>query len=49
MSGILQGLMASFGGGGGEELYTSAGTYSFIVPAGVDSISYLCVGSGGRR
>jgi hypothetical protein len=31
-----------------EAIYKTAGTYNFTVPAGVTSISVLCVGGGGR-
>lgn len=31
----------------GEQLYTTPGTYSWIVPAGVFSVSVVCVGGGG--
>ena len=31
----------------GQEAYGTAGTYSFTVPAGVTSISAVCVGAGG--
>lgn len=31
----------------GQQAYTTAGTYTFTVPAGVTSISALCVGGGG--
>ena len=31
----------------GQTAYTSAGTYTFTVPAGVSSVSVVCVGSGG--
>ena len=40
-----------FGGGGGgvsgAQLYTTPGTYTFTVPAGITSISILAVGGGG--
>jgi len=31
----------------GQTAYTSAGTYTFTVPAGVSSVSVVCIGSGG--
>lgn len=31
----------------GETSYTSAGTYSFVAPAGVNSVCVVCVGGGG--
>src|SRR5210317_1967574 len=30
----------------GEQLYTSAGTYTFTVPDGVYSVSIICIGAG---
>jgi hypothetical protein len=30
----------------GQQAYTTAGTYTFVVPAGITSISAVCVGSG---
>jgi hypothetical protein len=49
MAGILQGFLASIGGGvvTGQQAYTTAGTYTFTVPAGVTSVSTVCVGGGG--
>lgn len=31
----------------GQQAYTSSGTFTFVVPAGVTSISAVCVGGGG--
>jgi hypothetical protein len=31
----------------GQQAYTSAGTYSWVAPAGVTSVSVVCVGAGG--
>ena len=31
----------------GEELFTSAGTYNWVVPAGVTSVNAVCIGGGG--
>jgi len=48
MSGILQGVLASIGGiSGGQQVYASAGSYSFLVPAGVTTICAVAVGGGG--
>jgi hypothetical protein len=33
--------------GPGQQAYTSAGTYTFTVPAGITSISAVCIGGGG--
>lgn len=33
--------------GTGQQEYTTAGTYSWVCPAGVNSVSVVCVGSGG--
>jgi hypothetical protein len=38
---------ASLAGLSGESSYTTAGTYSFVVPAGVTSIATVAVGGGG--
>lgn len=32
--------------GPGQQAYTTAGTYTFVVPAGITSISAVCVGAG---
>jgi len=47
MSGIMM-LLAGTAGGPppGQTQYTCAGTYSFVIPAGVTSISVLSVGAG---
>lgn len=34
-------------GFGGEQIYTSAGVHSWTVPAGVTTVSVVCVGGGG--
>lgn len=49
MSGILQGFLASIGASApqGQQAFTSAGTYSWVVPSGVTSVSAVCVGGGG--
>jgi hypothetical protein len=48
MSGILQGFVASLGGSsGGQQAYTTPGTYSFVVPAGVSTICAVAIGGGG--
>jgi hypothetical protein len=49
MSGILQGVLSSFGGAAapGQEAYVAAGTYSWIAPTGVTAVSVVCVGAGG--
>ena len=49
MSGILQTLYQnhrSFGGPPGQQAYTSAGTYNFVVPTGITTISVVTVGAG---
>ena len=37
------------GGGGnvGQQEYTTAGTYTWVCPAGVTSVSVVCIGGGG--
>ena len=43
-------LMFIAGGAGdvvGQQAYTTAGSYSFVVPAGVTSVCTVCVGAGG--
>ena len=40
------GALARAGAPSGQQAYTTAGTYSFVVPAGVSSICAVCVGSG---
>jgi hypothetical protein len=48
MTGIIQGLLASIGvAAPGQDAYTTAGTYTWIAPAGVTSVSAVCVGGGG--
>ncbi len=48
MSGI-QNLFAanSFGAPPGQQAYTTAGTYSWVAPSGVTSVSVVAVGGGG--
>tara|TARA_S200000501_G_scaffold20363_1_gene18089 strand:- start:2984 stop:4522 length:1539 start_codon:yes stop_codon:yes gene_type:complete len=41
------GNLKNTGGEGGQNTYTTAGTYSFVVPVGITSISAVCVGGGG--
>ena len=51
MSGILQGVLASIQAAAaapGQQAYTTAGTYSWVAPAGVTSVSVVCVGGGGH-
>ena len=38
----------SFGPPPGQQAYTTAGTYSWVAPSGVTSISVVAVGGGGR-
>jgi len=50
MSGVLQAVFQnqrSFGTPAGQQAYTTAGTYSWVCPTGVTSISVVMVGSGG--
>lgn len=35
------------GAGAGEAIFTKPGTYEFVIPDGVESISAVCVGGGG--
>lgn len=37
----------SGGGGSGQQLYTTSGTYEFVVPAGVVEVQLVAVGGGG--
>lgn len=46
MSGIGLMLLGS-SGGIGQQAYTTAGTYTWVVPSGVTSCSVVCVGAGG--
>lgn len=51
MSGALQAVFQnqrSFGPPPGQQAYTTAGTFTFVVPAGVTSISAVAVGSGNQ-
>jgi len=48
----IQQMLLGAGGGGaaagvGQEEFTTPGTYTFTVPAGVTSVSVVCIGSGG--
>jgi len=50
MSGALQAVFQnqrSFGAAPGSQSYTTAGSYSWVVPAGVTSVSVLVIGGGG--
>jgi len=49
MSGILQAILNSASGAAasGQQIYTTAGTYSWTVPAGVTSVCVVAVGGGG--
>jgi len=50
MSGVLQAVFQnqrSFGPAPGQQAYTTAGTFSWIAPAGVTSVSVVTVGAGG--
>ena len=50
MSGALQAVFMnqrSFGPPPGQQAYTTTGTYSWVAPAGVTSVSVVVVGSGG--
>lgn len=50
MSGILQTFLGGSITGevvGGQEEYTTPGTYSWTAPVGVTSVSVVCVGAGG--
>jgi len=52
MSGALQAVFQnqrSFGAAPGSCSFTTAGTYSFVIPAGVTSVSVVVVGAGGAR
>ena len=46
MSGIFAGLLAVAIVVQGQQAYTTAGTYSFVVPVDVTSVSVVCVGKG---
>lgn len=51
MSGALQAVMKnqrSFGPPPGQQAYTTAGTYTWVVPTGVTSISIVAIGGGGN-
>lgn len=52
MSGVSQAVFMnqrSFGPPPGQQAYTTAGTYSWVAPAGVTSVSVVAVGRGGYR
>ena len=49
MTGVLQATFMnqrSFAGPPGQQAYTTAGTYTWVAPTGVTSVSVVCVGSG---
>lgn len=49
MSGALQAVFQnqrSFGTAPGQQEYTTAGTYSWVAPAGVTSVSAVCIAGG---
>ena len=49
MSGALQAVfrnLRSFGPPSGQQVYTGAGTYTFIIPAGTTRVSYMVIGGG---
>lgn len=49
MSGALQAVfqnLRSFGSPPGQQVYTSSGTYSWVAPAGVTSVSAVALGGG---
>lgn len=51
MSGALQAVFQnqrSFGAGAGSDSYTTAGSYTWVAPAGVTSVSVVAVGPGGN-
>ena len=50
MSGALQAAFQnqrSFGAPPGQDAYTTAGTYTWVAPAGVTRVSIVAVGGGG--
>lgn len=50
MTGIMQMLVGGRGGTpAGQQAYTTAGTYTWVCPAGVTSVSVVCVGGGSSR
>lgn len=51
MTAIIQGVLASIGGAAapGQEAYVTAGTYSWVAPAGVTKVSVVAVGGGSSR
>jgi len=47
MSGIITSFVGgSFGPAAGQEAYIAAGTYSWVAPVGVSSVSVVAVGGG---
>lgn len=46
-AGSVRGYRLNRSAASGQQAYTTPGTYTFTVPAGVTSISVLCVGAGG--
>lgn len=52
MSGALQAAfqnLRSFGTPAGQQAYTTVGTFSWVCPTGVTSVSVVCVGGGGAK
>jgi hypothetical protein len=50
MSGALQAVFQnqrSFGAPAGQQEYTTAGTYTWVAPTAITSVSVVCVGGGG--
>jgi hypothetical protein len=49
MTAIIQGVLASIGGAAvtGQEAFTTAGTFTWVAPAGVTKVSVVAVGGGG--
>lgn len=43
----VAGTASGFAAPPGEQLYTTAGTFSWVAPAGVTSVSVVCIGGGG--
>ena len=44
---IQQILLGVSGASAGQDAYTTSGTYSWVCPSGVSSVSVVCVGAGG--
>ena len=49
MSAVQQVFAALGGTAPGQQAYTTPGTYSWVCPAGVTSVSVVCIGAGGER